>query len=53
MRALDDAAAAAPAGRMDQGCAYGAVPILMTFAGDILHVETAELECEWQLQAWC
>ena len=48
------AAATTPgaAGRMDQGCAYGAVPILMTFAGDILHVETAELACEsrcWRL----
>ena len=26
-------------GRMDQGCAYGQRPLLMTFNGDLLHVE--------------
>ena len=26
-------------GRMDQGCAYGQRPLLMTFDGDLLHVE--------------
>uniref|UniRef100_A0A7R9VMY2 GHMP kinase C-terminal domain-containing protein n=1 Tax=Chlamydomonas euryale TaxID=1486919 RepID=A0A7R9VMY2_9CHLO len=31
-------------GRMDQACAYGAVPVLMEFDADVLHVETVPLK---------
>jgi len=30
-------------GRMDQACAYGCVPVLMTFDADILHIDMVEL----------
>ncbi|GIL46213.1 hypothetical protein Vafri_3252 [Volvox africanus] len=30
-------------GRMDQACAYGSVPVLMTFDGDILTVDRVQL----------
>ena len=31
-------------GRMDQACAYGCVPVLMTFDADVLHINTIKLK---------
>lgn len=32
-------------GRMDQACAFGSIPVCLTFDGDILHVQPVELAC--------
>ena len=29
---------------MDQACAYGCVPVLMTFDADVLHIDTIKLK---------
>ena len=29
---------------MDQACAYGCVPVLMTFDADVLHINTIKLK---------
>ncbi|KAJ9514941.1 hypothetical protein QJQ45_002769 [Haematococcus lacustris] len=36
-------------GRMDQACAFGSIPILLTFDGDLLHVEPITLKAPLHL----
>ena len=36
-------------GRMDQGCAYGSVPVLMTFDGDLLFIDRISLAADLHL----
>lgn len=33
-------------GRMDQACAFGSIPVCLTFDGDILHVHPVKLACD-------